>query len=456
MYESKMKTKTYYLVGIGGIGMSAIARYLKEEGNYVFGYDRVCTELTRELEREGMWIVYEDDSSHIANLNVDEVIYTPAIPSDSAILRYIREKGIPIFKRSEALGRITRGKKTIAVAGTHGKTTTAGLIAHILKNSHVGCSAFLGGISNNYSTNFLINHKSDYVVVEADEYDRSFLRLSPFFSLITSIAEDHLDIYGNLDNLEQAFVQFANLTKENGRLFLKKSLPVRIVSKVSQSTYSLTDVNADYYASNVRVLDGTYYFDFHTPESVYHDMKMVYPGRHNIENAVASLSMALSLGVNECEFRESLATFKGMKRRFDLRIKTDKTIYYDDYAHHPQEIEATVKSLKDLYPDKRICGVFQPHLYSRTRDFADEFAKSLELLDEVVLLPIYPAREKPISGITSDTILGKISKQDKYYVEKEQLLPLLKTLQPELLVTLGAGDIDRFVEPITEMIRADE
>lgn len=451
-----MKTKTYYLVGIGGIGMSAIARYLKEEGNYVFGYDRVCTELTRELEREGMWIVYEDDSSHIANLNVDEVIYTPAIPSDSAILRYIREKGIPIFKRSEALGRITRGKKTIAVAGTHGKTTTAGLIAHILKNSHVSCSAFLGGISNNYSTNFLINHKSDYVVVEADEYDRSFLRLSPFFSLITSIAEDHLDIYGNLDNLEQAFVQFANLTKENGRLFLKKSLPVRIVSKVSQSTYSLTDVNADYYASNVRVLDGTYYFDFHTPESVYHDMKMVYPGRHNIENAVASLSMALSLGVNECEFRESLATFKGMKRRFDLRIKTDKTIYYDDYAHHPQEIEATVKSLKDLYPDKRICGVFQPHLYSRTRDFADEFAKSLELLDEVVLLPIYPAREKPISGITSDTILGKISKQDKYYVEKEQLLPLLKTLQPELLVTLGAGDIDRFVEPITEMIRADE
>ena len=231
---------------------------------------------------------------------------------------------------------------------------------------------------------------------------------------------------------------------------------MRIVSKVSQSTYSLTDVNADYYASNVRVLDGTYYFDFHTPESVYHDMKMVYPGRHNIENAVASLSMALSLGVNECEFRESLATFKGMKRRFDLRIKTDKTIYYDDYAHHPQEIEATVKSLKDLYPDKRICGVFQPHLYSRTRDFADEFAKSLELLDEVVLLPIYPAREKPISGITSDTILGKISKQDKYYVEKEQLLPLLKTLQPELLVTLGAGDIDRFVEPITEMIRADE
>lgn len=451
-----MKTKTYYLVGIGGIGMSAIARYLKEEGNYVFGYDRVCTELTRELEREGMWIVYEDDSSHIANLNVDEVIYTPAIPSDSAILRYIREKGIPIFKRSEALGRITRDKKTIAVAGTHGKTTTAGLMAHILKNSHVGCSAFLGGISNNYSTNFLINHKSDYVVVEADEYDRSFLRLSPFFSLITSIAEDHLDIYGNLDNLEQAFVQFANLTKENGRLFLKKSLPVRIVSKVSQSTYSLTDVNADYYASNVRVIEGAYYFDFHTPDNVYHDMKMLYPGRHNIENAVASLSMALSLGVTECECRESLITFKGMKRRFDLRIKTDKTIYYDDYAHHPQEIEATVTSLRELYPDKRICGVFQPHLYSRTRDFADEFAKSLELLDDVVLLPIYPAREKPISGITSDTILGKISKQNKYYVEKEQLLPLLKTLQPELLLTLGAGDIDRFVEPITEMIRADE
>lgn len=451
-----MKARTYYLVGIGGIGMSAIARYLKEEGNNVFGYDRVCTALTKELEQEGVEIVYEDDSSHIATLNVDEVIYTPAIPSDSAILRYVKVMGIPLFKRSEALGRITRGKKTIAVAGTHGKTTTAGLTAHILKNSRIGCSAFLGGISNNYSTNFLVNHNSDYVVVEADEYDRSFLRLSPFFSLITSIAEDHLDIYGNLDNLEQAFIQFANLTDKNGRLFLKNNLPVKIESEVPKTTYSLTDVDADCYASNIRVSEGAYYFDFHTPDKVYHDMKMTYPGRHNIENAVASLSMALSLGVNECEFREGLATFKGMKRRFDLRIKTDKTIYYDDYAHHPQEIEATIKSLKELYPDKRICGVFQPHLYSRTRDFAGEFAQSLELLDDIILLPIYPAREEPIEGITSDTILGKIRKSSKYYVEKDRLLPLLKTLQPELLVTLGAGDIDRFVEPITEMIRENE
>ena len=451
-----MKAKTYYLVGIGGIGMSAIARYLKEEGNNVFGYDRVCTVLTKELEQEGVEIVYQDYSSHIATLNVDEVIYTPAIPSDSVILRYVKEMGIPLFKRSEALGRITRGKKTIAVAGTHGKTTTAGLTAHILKSSRIGCSAFLGGISNNYSTNFLINHNSDYVVVEADEYDRSFLRLSPFFSLITSIAEDHLDIYGNLDNLEQAFIQFANLTDKNGRLFLKNNLPVKIESEVPKTTYSLTDVDADCYASNIRVSEGTYYFDFHTPDKVYHDMKMTYPGRHNIENAVASLSMALSLGVNECEFREGLATFKGMKRRFDLRIKTDKTIYYDDYAHHPQEIEATIKSLKELYPDKRICGVFQPHLYSRTRDFAGEFAQSLELLDDIILLPIYPAREEPIEGITSDTILGKIRKSSKYYVEKDRLLPFLKTLQPELLVTLGAGDIDRFVEPITEMIRENE
>ena len=451
-----MKARTYYLVGIGGIGMSAIARYLKEEGNNVFGYDRVCTALTKELEQEGVEIVYEDDSSHIATLNVDEVIYTPAIPSDSAILRYVKVMGIPLFKRSEALGRITRGKKTIAVAGTHGKTTTAGLTAHILKNSRIGCSAFLGGISNNYSTNFLVNHNSDYVVVEADEYDRSFLRLSPFFSLITSIAEDHLDIYGNLDNLEQAFIQFANLTDKNGRLFLKNNLLVKIESEVPETTYSLTDVDADCYASNIRVSEGAYYFDFHTPDKVYHDMKMTYPGRHNIENAVASLSMALSLGVNECEFREGLATFKGMKRRFDLRIKTDKTIYYDDYAHHPQEIEATIKSLKELYPDKRICGVFQPHLYSRTRDFAGEFAQSLELLDDIILLPIYPAREEPIEGITSDTILGKIRKSSKYYVEKDRLLPLLKTLQPELLVTLGAGDIDRFVEPITEMIRENE
>lgn len=451
-----MEAKAYYLVGIGGIGMSAIARYLKEEGKRVFGYDRVCTELTKELEQEGIEIVYEDDCSHIAGLNIDEVIYTPAVPSDSEILKYVREKGLPLFKRSEALGRITRNKKTIAIAGTHGKTTTAGLTAHILKNSHLGCSAFLGGISNNYSTNFLINHSSDYVVVEADEYDRSFLRLTPFISLITSIAADHLDIYGDINNLEQAFAQFAGLTGESGRLLLKKNLPVKIHSRAAKTTYSLTDVNADYHASNIRVNQGAYYFDLHTPNKEYKDMKMTYPGRHNIENAVAASAVALSLGVNEHELRESLATFMGMKRRFDLRIKTDKTIYYDDYAHHPQEIEATVKSLKELYPDKRICGVFQPHLYSRTRDFADEFAKALELMEVVILLPIYPAREEPIEGISSNTILERISKSDKYYVEKDHLLPLLKTLHPELLLTLGAGDIDRFVEPITQIIRANE
>lgn len=450
-----MSSKTYYFVGIGGIGMSAIARYLKNNGHNIYGYDRTRTQLTAELEKEGMNVTYEDDINHLPEV-IDLAIYTPAIPAENKILKEIIKRGIQLNKRAFALAEIVKEKKVIAIAGTHGKTTTSGLLAHLLYNSKIGCSAFLGGIANNYSTNMLCDTKSEYVVVEADEYDRSFLNLNPFVSAITSISPDHLDIYQNKENLEQAFAQFANQTDKNGHVFLKKEVNIEIDEQIKTNTYSLTDIESDYYAWNVRVSNGSYYFDYHTLGKVYYDMQMTYPGIHNIENAVLALSIALSLGVNEYELRAALKSFKGMKRRFDLKCKTDETIYYDDYAHHPEEIEATITSLKHLYPNKRICGIFQPHLYSRTKDFADQFAEALENLDDIILLPIYPAREEAIPGITSKTILHKINKMDKYHVTKEQLFPLLSALQPELLVTLGAGDIDQLVEPIIQLLKEDE
>ena len=450
-----MGFKTYYFVGIGGIGMSAIARYLKNNGHRVYGYDRTRTQLTAELEKEGMNITYEEDVNHLPEV-IDLAIYTPAIPAENKIRQEIIKRGIQLNKRAFALGEIVKDKKVIAIAGTHGKTTTSGLLAHLLHNSKIGCSAFLGGIANNYSTNMLCDTKSEYVVVEADEYDRSFLNLNPFVSAITSISPDHLDIYQNKENLEQAFAQFANQTNKNGLVFLKKEVNVEIDEQIKTNTYSLADIESDYYAWNIRVSNGSYYFDYHTPGKVYYDMQMTYPGIHNIENAVLALSIALSLGVNEYELRSALKSFKGMKRRFDLKCKTDETIYYDDYAHHPEEIEATITSLKHLYPNKRICGIFQPHLYSRTKDFAEQFAEALENLDDIILLPIYPAREEPIPGVTSKTILHKINKMDKYHVTKEQLLPLLSALQPQLLVTLGAGDIDQLIEPIIQLLKENE
>jgi UDP-N-acetylmuramate--alanine ligase len=450
-----MRLKTYYFIGIGGIGMSAIARYLNNNGHKVYGYDRTRTQLSILLEEEGMDITYEDNPIHLPE-TIDLVIYTPAIPNDNKILQAVVEKGIRLEKRALALSEIIKDKKVIAISGTHGKTTTSGLLAHLLHNSKIGCSAFLGGIANNYSTNMLCNENSDYVVVEADEYDRSFLQLTPYISAITSISADHLDIYENKSELEKAFTQFVNQTKEKGQIFLKKGLSVETNKEIKSQTYSLTDIESDYYVWNVRVSNGSYYFDYHTPEKIYYDMQMTYPGIHNIENAVLALSIALKLGVNEYELRAALKSFKGMKRRFDLKLKTTDTIFYDDYAHHPEEIDATINSLKHLYPNKRICGIFQPHLYSRTKDFADEFAKALENLDDIILLPIYPAREEPIPGITSKTILHKINKMDKYHVTKEQLLPLLSALQPQLLVTLGAGDIDQLVEPIMQLLTEDE
>ena len=441
--------KTYYFLGIGGIGMSAIARYFLLKGDNIFGYDLTRTELTQELEKEGMSIVYEDNIDLLPK-DIDMVIYTPAIPKDNTIFNYFLNSNTPILKRSEILAEITRDKKTIAISGTHGKTTVSTMVAHLLNNSSIGCSAFLGGISKNLNSNFLYNPNSQYIVVEADEYDRSFLKLSPYYSVITSIDEDHLDIYGTYENLLEAFTEFANKTQDEGRLFIKQGLDLELKEELVPQTYTIRGIEADYYAWNIRNYNSKYYFDLRTPEKVIYDLCLNYPGIHNIENILVSSAIALKLGVSEDELRKGIESFSGVRRRFDIRIKTKDFVYIDDYAHHPNEIKSCIESIRDMFPGKKLTGVFQPHLFSRTRDFADEFARALEGLDEVVLLDIYPAREKPIENINSKWLLHKINKMDKYYSEDEGLLDLLDALYPEVLLTIGAGNIDKFVSKIEE------
>ncbi len=441
--------KTYYFLGIGGIGMSAIARYFLLKGDNIFGYDLTRTELTQELEKEGMSIVYEDNIDLLPK-DIDMVIYTPAIPKDNTIFNYFLNSNTPILKRSEILAEITRDKKTIAISGTHGKTTVSTMVAHLLNNSSIGCSAFLGGISKNLNSNFLYNPNSQYIVVEADEYDRSFLKLSPYYSVITSIDEDHLDIYGEYKNLLEAFREFANKTQDDGRLFIKQGLDLELKEELVSQTYTIRGIEADYYAWNIRNYNSKYYFDLRTPEKVIYDLCLNYPGIHNIENILVSSAIALKLGVSEDELRKGIESFSGVRRRFDIRIKTKDFVYIDDYAHHPNEIKSCIESIRDMFPTKKLTGVFQPHLFSRTRDFADEFARALEGLDEVVLLDIYPAREKPIENINSKWLLHKINKMDKYYSEEDGLLDLLDALYPEVLLTIGAGNIDKFVGKIEE------
>ncbi|MDD2288515.1 MAG: UDP-N-acetylmuramate--L-alanine ligase [Bacteroidales bacterium] len=441
--------KTYYFLGIGGIGMSAIARYFLLKGDNIFGYDLTRTELTQELEKEGMSIVYEDNIDLLPK-DIDMVIYTPAIPKDNTIFNYFLNSNTPILKRSEILAEITKDKKTIAISGTHGKTTVSTMVAHLLNNSSIGCSAFLGGISKNLNSNFLYNPNSQYIVVEADEYDRSFLNLSPYYSVITSIDEDHLDIYGEYKNLLEAFTEFANKTQDDGRLFIKQGLDLELKEELVSQTYTIRGIEADYYAWNIRNYNSKYYFDLRTPEKVIYDLCLNYPGIHNIENILVSSAIALKLGVNQDELRKGIESFSGVRRRFDIRIKTKDFVYIDDYAHHPNEIKSCIESIRDMFPGKKLTGVFQPHLFSRTRDFADEFARALEGLDEVVLLDIYPAREKPIENINSKWLLHKINKMDKYYSEEDGLLDLLDALYPEVLLTIGAGNIDKFVGKIEE------
>lgn len=460
----------YYFLGIGGIGMSAIARFFKQSGHTVSGYDRTPSPLTRKLEAEGISIHYDDDPALIPD-NIDLAIYTPAIPQDNKEFLHIQNSGCPLKKRSQVLGELTRGKKCIAVAGSHGKTTTSSMIAHILSKTEFGCSAFLGGIAKNFNSNLLVNTQSEYIVVEADEYDRSFLQLHPYYSVVTATDPDHLDIYGTHEKLIEAFEQFANQTSPEGALFIKEGLVehhhdheeedehshchhLHISEEIKCHTYSARSIEPDYYAINVRNYNGNIYFDLRTPEKVLYDIELQNSCLYNVENAVAAAAVALSCGVDEYQLRSGLKTFQGIQRRFDVRIKTKDLVYIDDYAHHPKEISATIESIKYLYPEKRIVGIFQPHLYSRTQDLANQFAEALKPLDEIILMPIYPAREKPIPGVSSGMILRKMETMNKYLCSAEQVPDLVEALCPDVVVTMGAGDIDRLV-PILEQRLSD-
>lgn len=458
MKEDFKNIKHVYFLGIGGIGMSALARYFKVNGKNVAGYDKTPTSLTTELINEGIAVHFDDNINSAPGYILDAikneqgsllVIHTPAVPKNHSEYVYLKECGIRIIKRSEALGLITEQLYTVAVAGTHGKTTVSSLITHILKTAGVDCTAFLGGITQNYNTNFLLsksNSDNNPVVVEADEYDRSFLTLSPNIAVITSVDSDHLDIYGNREHVLESYTLFSKKIKSGGKLILKK--PVKETLGITNCiSYSLNE-KADYYASDVKINNGTFTYSIVCKNQIITDLTLGLPGMHNIENSVAATAVAMEMNIPTKKIKEALASFRGVKRRFDYQIKTNKLIYIDDYAHHPEELKACISSVKQLYPTKKITGVFQPHLFTRTRDFADDFARSLELLDELLLMEIYPARELPIEGITSAMLLNKIKLQHKQVCQKNELVNKVVQTKPEVLLTLGAGDIDTFVEPI--------
>ncbi len=440
------KIKYVFLLGIGGIGMSGLARYFKNRNCIVSGYDKTETPLTKQLVQEGISIIYVDDLNLVQDPFKDNseeilIIYTPAIPVNNSIFTYFVQQG-NIYKRSQVLGIISEGMYTIAVAGTHGKTTTSTIITHLLKSGGIDCTAFLGGISTNYHSNFLIGD-SNVMVVEADEYDRSFLTLHPDVAVITSMDADHLDIYGNAESLEKSFQLFASQLKEGGQLFVKLGLDIN-QNKKSYSVINTTDI----YADNIKINDGNYYFDFHNSDCTISNLTLGLAGMHNVENAVVAIAVALSQKINEEDLRQALKSYSGVKRRFEYIIKSNNQIYIDDYAHHPTEIEACINSVKQLYPNKKLTVVFQPHLFTRTRDFASDFAISLSVADQLILLNIYPARELPIEGITSQMLLDLIQNPNKVLVADDELVATIHKHKPELLLTLGAGDIDRFVEPL--------
>jgi len=435
--------KRVYLVGIGGIGMSGLARYFAKRGCIVCGYDKTETTLTDHLHHEGIHIVYMDDVDNIP-LSFQEsdpstlIIYTPAIPNDSAILRHFKTNHFNLKKRSEIVGIISQEMFTIAVAGTHGKTTTSCIIAHILKDSGYDCTAFLGGIASNYDSNILFGGNNT-LVVEADEYDRSFLTLHPDIAVITSMDADHLDIYGNKEQLTESFQLFASQLKPDGKLIYRKGLPLN-----DGITYAAND-DAEIQALNIEVKDGKFSFDFNSKTDNIKNIQFTLPGLYNIENALAAIEVALLLKIPTDKIKYALTSFKGVKRRFEYIVQTDKHIYIDDYAHHPEELRACINAVKRLYPNKKLTAIFQPHLFTRTRDFANEFVKALNMVDELILLDIYPARELPIEGINSEMLLNKIDLARKYKYEKKEAVKFVQEQKPELLLTIGAGDIDTLI-----------
>jgi len=447
----------YYFLGIGGIGMSALARYFHVKGYAVAGYDKTETKLTKDLQAEGIAVSFNEAVSEIPAITIPEntlVVLTPAIPADHLQLKYFQEHNFTIQKRAEVLGNITRQSKGICIAGTHGKTTTSTITAHILYQSQVSCNAFLGGIANNYNTNLLLSAESNLVVIEADEYDRSFHQLSPYMAVITSADPDHLDIYETAEAFSDSFTHFTSLIRPGGALIMKKGIDVKpdLQKGVKLYTYSM-DEGGDFHAENIRTNQGEIRFDFVTPTDRILDVRLGVPVRINVENSVAAMALAWLNGVTTEEIRTGISSFSGIYRRFNVVYKSDKVVFMDDYAHHPSELKASISSIRNLYPDRKITGIFQPHLYTRTRDFASDFAAALSQLDELILLDIYPARELPIEGVDSEIIFKDVKLKNKTLCSKENLLPLLKSKELDVVVTFGAGDIDKLVPLINDQLK---
>ena len=449
--------QSVYFVGAGGIGMSALIRYFLSLGKRVAGYDRTSSELTARLVEEGAVIHYEEDVNQIPEWCRDAattlIVYTPAIPNEHAELNYFRTNGFEIHKRAQVLGIITRSSKALCVAGTHGKTTTSTMAAHLLQQSHVGCTAFLGGISKNYGTNLLLSQESPYTVIEADEFDRSFHWLSPYMSVITATDPDHLDIYGTREAYLESFRHYTTLIQPGGALILHEGLALQPDVQSGVKVYTYSRDHGDFHAESIRIGGGDIYVDFVAPDTRICDVQLGVPVSINIDNGVAAMALAHLNGVTDEEIKRGMASFRGVDRRFDFKLKTDRIVFLSDYAHHPAEIAQSVRSIRELYQDKKITAIFQPHLYTRTRDFYHEFADSLSLLDEVILTDIYPAREEPIPGVSSQLIYDQLRPGiEKCLCRKEDVLALLETKDIEVLIVLGAGDMDNYVPQITRLL----
>lgn len=442
--------KSIYFIGIGGIGMSALARYFNTQGVKVSGYDKTPTPLTDDLVKEGIQIHFEDDLSQI-DKEATVIVYTPAIPADHKELNFYRDNGYNVVKRSDVLQWVTENAFTIGIAGTHGKTTTTSMTAHILRHTEYGCNAFLGGIASNYGTNFW-SHEKNVVVVEADEYDRSFLKLAPNVAVVTAVDPDHLDIYGTAEEVLKAFGQYTDKIKPNGILIQKYGtvFPVNSHNK-EVFTYAYNEPKASFHTSNLKVVDGSYHFDIVHPKGIVKEMVLNMGGLHNVENATAAIAIALQLGIEEEKIKAAVASFQGVKRRFEFKIKTANKVLIDDYAHHPEELSALISGVRSLYPNEKMVLVFQPHLYSRTQDQAAGFIDVLSKADEVILLPIYPARELPIPGVSSDILLDKMTVAKKTVMSKEQLFDWAATTNDKLIVMAGAGDIDACITKVKEI-----